>query len=191
MKTNRGWHFVGDTLRDGSPIPPDGKWLTVEGELSICNRGLHLSRNPFDALQFAPGATLCLVEFKGVAEEQLDKLVCRSRKIIARMDATELCWYFARMSALSVSHLWADGDDADDLVLGWLLTGDESALASARERAWASAWASARESAWASAWASARESARESALASARESARESLKNEFTQLVYECFEDFL
>ena len=27
-KKMRGWHFVGKTLRDGSPVPKDGVWLT-------------------------------------------------------------------------------------------------------------------------------------------------------------------
>ena len=27
MKKNLAWHFVGDRLRDGRPVPKDGEWL--------------------------------------------------------------------------------------------------------------------------------------------------------------------
>ena len=64
-KTVRAWHFVGDTLRDGSPIPADGVCLEYKGALRMCESGLHASRHPFDALQYAPGNALCLVECGG------------------------------------------------------------------------------------------------------------------------------
>lgn len=50
------WHFVGETLRDGRPVPPDGEWLTHDGVCVLCESGLHASRDPFDALYHAPGA---------------------------------------------------------------------------------------------------------------------------------------
>ena len=199
------WHFVGATLRDGSPIPADGKWLEFKGPLEMCHSGLHASRNPFDALQYAPGATLCLVAVEGIGEEQeqADKLVCSRRKIIARMDATELLRYFARMQALSVSSLWADSDDPKDVVLAWLLTGDDAAwdaaLAAARDASWAAArdaaWDAARDAAWDAArdasLAAARDASWDAARDAAWDAAWDAAKNEFTQLVYECFEDFL
>ena len=121
----KAWHFVSDTLRDGSPIPKDGVWLKHTGKVVMCESGLHASLNPFDALQYAPGNTLCLVEVRGIVQKDADKLVCRERKIIARMDATELCRYFARMKAVSVIHLW----DAPDVVCDYLMTGDEASRA--------------------------------------------------------------
>ncbi len=202
-----GWHFVGETLRDGSPIPPDGEWLEYKGEVRMCEIGLHFSDTPAQALEYAPGPILCYVELENIVQRDNDKGVCSRRKIIARMDATEACRYTARMNALSVSHLWADKDDPNDVVLDWLLTGDESARASARASAWESAresawesaresaWASARASTWESAWASARastwESARASAWESAWESARESARERFNDMIYECFEDLM
>ena len=185
LPKNYAWHFVGKTLRDGSPIPPDGEWLTFAGECIMCQSGLHASRNPFDALQYTPGNTLCLVEVADIVEEQSDKLVCRKRKIIARMDATELCQYFARYAALSVVHLW----DAPDGVLDFLMTGKNAA-----EAAWAAAGAAraagAAETAWAAAWAAAR-AAGAAIDASAADSTWAALRNEFTQLVYESFEEYL
>ena len=154
----KAWHFTGKTLRDGSPIPRVGKWLHYPGKLVMCESGLHYSPTPFDALQYAPGAMLHYVEIKGDVIEQSDKGCGHYRRIIASMDATELCRYFARGRALSVIHLW----DAPDVVCDYLMTGDEEMRAAAR--------AAARD-------------ARAAALAAAR--------NDFNQLVYECFEDFL
>ena len=145
----KAWHFVGDTLRDGSPIPKDGELLKFYGDIKICERGLHASKQPFDALQYAPGATLCYVSCGGNFMHQNDKFVCTERTIIARMDATELLRYFARMQAVSCLENWEKEPDA--IILDWLMTGDEAA----RSAAWSAA------------------------------------RNEFNQLVYECFEDFL
>ena len=65
MKRNLAWHFVAATLRDERPVPADGVWLEHEGKLKMCESGLHFSRQPFDALSYAPGDTLCLVEIGG------------------------------------------------------------------------------------------------------------------------------
>lgn len=139
MNTKIAYHFVGETLRDGRPIPADGEWLEHDGEIEICMSGLHASSHPFDALEYAPGNTLCLVEVDGDISEQEDKLVCRRRRIIARIDAEPLLREFARWCALQVIDLW----DAPDVVRQYLTTGNESlraeawdALAAARAAVW-------------------------------------------------------
>jgi hypothetical protein len=205
------WHFVAETLRDGSPIPKDGVWLEHKGPVVICESGLHASRDPFDALQYAPGSTLCLVNVDGIEYEQEDKLVCRRRKIVARMDATEMLRYFSRMQALSVIHLW----EAPDVVLDYLMTGDEeiraaawaaaraaasdaaraaasdAAWAAARDAAWAAARDAARDAAWAAArdaaWAAASDAARDAARAAAWDAARDAARKDFNELARECF----
>jgi len=176
MKKNLAWHFVGDKLRDGRPVPADGVWLEHTGELKMCVSGLHWSREPFDALQYAPGETLCLVEIGGEIVEPKtgelnDKGISTRRKIIARMDATELLRYFARMQALSVIHLNEDLCNSE-AVCDYLMTGDESLRAAARAAAEASAWAAARGAAGAVAWDAAWDAARDAAEASARAAAR-------------------
>src|SRR4026209_1759419 len=85
----RAWHFVGPKLRDGSPIPKDGEWLTYTSPLIMCESGLHASKEPFNALQYAPGNTLCLVDCAGKVIKGGDKLVCSRRRIVARMDFEE------------------------------------------------------------------------------------------------------
>ena len=153
------YHFVGATLRDGRAVPRDGAWLVHDGAVKMCESGLHASRHPFDALQYAPGPILCLVECEDTVAEDNDKLVCRRRRILRRHDMMEYLRWFARSQALSVMHLW----DAPDVVLEWLMTGDESlraaagdaAMAAARADARADAWAAAMAAAWAAAWAAA------------------------------------
>lgn len=153
------YHFVGATLRDGRPIPADGEWLEHDGPLEMCASGLHASLHPYDALKYAPGNTLCLVECEGDVEHQDGKLVCRRRKIIARIDAEPLLREYARWCALQVVELW----DAPEVVRQYLTTGSESlraaawaaARAAAGDAAWAAAWAAARDAAWATAWATA------------------------------------
>jgi hypothetical protein len=176
----RAWHFVGKALRDGRPVPADGEWLAHDGPLVLCESGLHFSVHPFDALTYAPGETLCLVECDGDVTQEGDKGVCRRRRIVARMDATELLRYFARMQALSVIHLWAD---PPDVVLDYLMTGDEvlgaaasdAAMAAASAAAWAAAraaaWAAANAAAWAAARAAARAAASDAASAAANAAA--------------------
>ena len=99
-KMVKAWHFVGDTLRDGRPVPPDGETLRHDGDIIICKHGLHASLSAFDALLYAPGNILCLVECAGDITYGDDKLVCSERTIIARKDIEPLLWAFARQQAL-------------------------------------------------------------------------------------------
>ena len=133
---NLAYWFFGDTLRDGSPVPPDGEWLEVTGPLIICEHGLHASLHPFDALKYAPGNNLALVEIDGDILSQDDKVCARRRRIIRRIDATDMLRLFARQCALDVIHLW----DAPPVVQQYLETGDETLRAAARA-AWDAAWA--------------------------------------------------
>ncbi|SDQ43124.1 hypothetical protein SAMN05216569_1098 [Pseudoxanthomonas sp. CF125] len=161
---NLAYHFVADTLRDGTPIPANGEWLEHTGPLQLCSSGLHASTHPFDALQYAPGNTLCLVELGGEIKTGDDKVVATRRKIIKRIDAEPLMREFARWSALQVIELW----DAPDVVRQYLTTGDESL----RDAAWDAARAAARDAAGAAAWDAARAAARAAAWDAARDAAR-------------------
>jgi hypothetical protein len=167
------WHFVGKTLRDGSRIPRDGKLLIFKDAPIMCSKGYHASICPFDALQYAPGPILCRVECGGTLIRENDKLVCTERRILARIDATEMLRYYARQEALSVIHLWK----APQVVLYYLMTGHENirdaawvaargaASGAARVAAWDAAWDAARDAAWAAAraaaWGAAREAAKD------------------------------
>lgn len=181
-ETIKAWHFVADTLRDGRPVPKDGVWLRHEGRIKICASGLHASLRPWDALKHTPGATLCYVECRGDVQQQSDKLACRERRIIMRADVTETLRYFARMQALSAINLWPSAPP--DVVLDYLMTGDESlrrasldasraatnaaANAASRVASRAAARAAAWDAAWDAAWAAARAAASAASRAAAR-----------------------
>ena len=140
----KAWHFVGDTLRGGSPIPADGELLHHTGSVAICRSGLHASERIIDALTYAPGNIICRVECGGIVDTQSDKLVCRERTILWRIDGEELVREFARKCALDVIHLW----DAPQIVIDFLQTGDPKLQAAAEDAAWA-AGAAAGDAAWA------------------------------------------
>lgn len=214
--TIEAWHFVGNTLRDGRPIPADGEWLVYHGPIETCLTGLYASRRPWHALRYAPGPILCRVECDDVVAELDDKLVCRRRRIIARADVTETLRYFARMQALSVIHL---ANDPPDVLLDYLMTGDEAlrdaawnaswdaaqivarastqgpASASAHDATWAAALAASHDTAWDAAQVAAQTSAQASARATAQVAARDAVRNaafrtagiEFDALIFEQF----
>ena len=151
------WHFCAHTLRDGRPIPPDGEWLVHDGDVIPCKSGLHASIRLIDALEYAPGSTLCRVILRGdIQQHNNDKIVGRERQIVWRIDATAVLREFARKCALDVIHLW----EAPDVVRKYLETGDESLRAAAwdaardaaRDAVSAAARDAARAAAWAAAW---------------------------------------
>ena len=163
----KAYHFVGDTLRDGRPVPPDGEWLEHGGEIEMCASGLHASLRPWDALQYAPGPVLCEVEVDGDISHDTDKLVARRRRIIRRVDLTPTLRAFARDEAARVLYLW----DAPEVVRQYLTTGDESLRAAASAAAWYAAGVAVLDAASAAAWAAASAAAWDAASAAARAAA--------------------
>jgi hypothetical protein len=143
MAPIKAYWFFGDTLRDGGPIPANGEWLEYSGKLILCKSGLHASECPFSALKYAPGPNMAMVDIDGEIVRGDDKLCASRRRIIARFDASDFLWEFARKQALSVIHLW----DAPQIVREYLETGDESAMAAARDAAMDAAWDAARDAA--------------------------------------------
>src|SRR5690606_22275637 len=131
------WHFVGAALRDGRAVPPDGEWLVHEGDVEMCISGLHASRKVIDALNYAPGSTICRVVVADVVIDECHKLVARRRAILWRVDTDDLLRKFARQAALSVIHLW----DAPEVVRRYLETGDETLKDAARAVASDAVWA--------------------------------------------------
>ena len=205
----RAWHFLaqGSVMRDGRKAPRDGVKLVHRGEVIPCESGLHASEHPMDALNYAPGPVLCLVECGGTIRahgDPEDKIACSERTIIARMDATPLLREFARMQALKVAHLL---DNPPDVVVDYLATGGDSIRAAARDAARAAAWdaarAAARVAAWAAAWDAARAAAWDAARAAARDAARaaardaaraaawDAARSDLQSLIHQAFEDWL
>ena len=142
MKTKLGWHFTGATLRDGSAIPPVGEWLVHEGPIVPCDSGLHMSEEPWDALQNAPGNHLHRVELRGELQphgDPIDKWVGRERRILKSLDCEYFLRRYAKDQALIVAHRW----DMPDIVREYLEGDDESLRAEAENvarTAWSEAW---------------------------------------------------
>lgn len=62
------WHFLADDrrLRFGDhELVEAGKTYTAKGRLAMCSNGMHASERALDALQYAPGATVCRVRLSG------------------------------------------------------------------------------------------------------------------------------
>ena len=136
----KAWHFVNNTLRDGRPIPPDGVKLIHDGDLVMCESGLHASKNILDALKYAPGNVVCRVEVGGKIIKGDDKLVCSERTILWRVDAEDVLRKFARLCALDVINLW----NAPAVVVDYLKTGNNEIRDAAMAAAMAAARAAAR-----------------------------------------------
>ena len=119
-----GWWFSRDNFLphgDGRPVVV-GKTLTVKPPLEMCRHGLHFSRTVLEALQYAPGPILHMVRGSGEILSRSDKFCAEQRMEIARIDATDLLYGFARKCVWDVIHLWP----APKVVKQYLKTGNES-----------------------------------------------------------------
>ena len=142
----KAWHFVGDTLRNGGPIPADGELLAYNGNIKMCESGLHASIRLIDALKYAPGSTICRVDCDTIMEKGNDKLVCGYRTILWRVGGEELLRKFARLCALDVVDAW----DCPSIVLQWLrgdFAAESAAWSAAKSAAESAAWSAAKSAA--------------------------------------------
>ena len=104
MKPITAYHFLAHGGRLRHPV--NGHTYVVAGlalhedEIQLCVRGLHASIKPIDALQYAPGPCLTLVECSGDVLCEEDKIVCTDRKVIAGpVDVTDIIVRFAQWCA--------------------------------------------------------------------------------------------
>jgi hypothetical protein len=92
----------------------------VKGELKLCKKGLHASKNILDALNFAPSSYIWRVELSGEIIEDDNKLCASERKYLWGFSASKVLEEFSRWCALEVVHLWK----APEVVIKYLKTGD-------------------------------------------------------------------
>lgn len=94
----RAWHFTTHphVMRDGTPWRV-GEWEEYDGELVMCQRGLHASRCILDALAYGPGTVLRRVEIAGNVYYDYDKLVCSRRRALWAYDVTAVIKRFIKM----------------------------------------------------------------------------------------------
>lgn len=200
MKSVTGWWFAPE---DNKLANGDGRVIKVgvthkiKGEIVPCQRGLHLSKRPIDALMYAPGPVIYKVRGMGIVVPHgnpIDKYACSERIYLAGgVDCTDLLRRFARLCALDVIHLWS----APDIVVRYLKTGDESlrdaawyaasdaARDAARDAAWYATWAAAKDAAWYAAWAAARAAARDAARDAALDKANRRLTRMLNKVIKE------
>ncbi len=186
--TRMGWHFVGDRLRDGRPIPADGDVLRHDGPVVICESGLHASERIIDALRFAPGNTICRVEMRDVVASQDDKFVARERVILWRVDGEDVLREFARTVALELLHEWATDDTPDiDTVVEYLLTGDTSLRSAAHWAAHSAAYSAVRSAAYSAA----HSAVRSAAYSAVRSAAYSAVRSAVRSAAYSAANDLL
>lgn len=114
MKTVRAYHFLREDMAAGYGTEP--AWTVGEtrslkgGSIIPCRRGYHASPTPFDAIRYAPGSMLCLVELSGktIFEDgsPVDKFAARHRTLIAAKDVSRELRLFAADCAEHVLHLF-------------------------------------------------------------------------------------
>ena len=179
----RAYHFLKDDMTAGNGTEPawaEGEERTLPDgiELVICEVGYHSSPTPFDALQYARGSVLCLVEIGDPTDSQPDKYVSRSRKLIRAVRIDRQLREFACDVAEEALNLEVQrGRTVDERscaaieVVRRFAQGSASSeeLAAARD----AAWDAARDAAWAAARDAARAAARDAAWDAARAAARD------------------
>lgn len=99
-----GWHFAGQTLRDGRPLPKRGEVLVHDGPVVPCESGYHLSESPLDALRYAPGCMVARVRGSSTCVphgDPVDKWACRRREALTEyVDVRAVLVEWARRVAL-------------------------------------------------------------------------------------------
>ena len=92
------YHFLKANMTSGEGDEPPwkvGEHRQMDGEIALCERGYHGSLHPYDALQYAPGPVLCLVELTGVIIEDTDKVVAQGRRLLQAVNIERELWDFA------------------------------------------------------------------------------------------------
>jgi hypothetical protein len=201
MKKIIAWHFMKDkngkpVLRNGTPCPKVGETLRYYGPVNLCSSGYHASKRLIDAIGYAPGPWLALVEVSGDIQEGNDKLVASSRGILAVANVERELHEFAvscavralekqnltderLYQAIDIKLAWLDGiasdDDLDAARAVAQAAARDAAQAAAVPVAWdaaqAAAGPAARDAAWDAAWDAARDAVGPVAWDAARDAA--------------------
>ena len=147
----KAFYFADDSrkLRYGDNRPIEvGTTHTVEGTPKLCSNGLHASVNILDAVSYAPGHHLYLVELSGEMDVGDGKVSAQSRTYIAYYNAEELLREFARKQALiNIEKIKPYTTEEEySLIIRYLETGCEQDRSAARS-AWSAAGSAAESAA--------------------------------------------
>jgi len=186
----KAWYFADNNRKlrygDNRPIVI-GETHTVDCNPILCKQGLHGSVSIMDALSYAPGPVLYLVDINGDIDVGEDKICGSSRTYLMGFDASDMLFEAARMFALVNIENIKPYTNKYDLIVEYLKTGNSdlrsAAESAARSAAISAAWSAAESAAWSTA-----ESTAWSAAESAARSAARSAQNKImVDLVYKYF----
>ena len=162
----RAYHFLKEGMTGGYGNEPPwtvGERREVKGKLSLCQWGYHYGFTPNDALDYASGPILCLVEVQKRGPKDGTKGCSRSRKLLKAVNVERIFHELACDIAEDVLPIFEEkhpGDKRPRLAIEakrkWL-NGEitEEALTAAREAAGAAAKAAVGAAAWSAARAAA------------------------------------
>lgn len=162
------WHFLANNgrMRDGTPVEV-GRTYRGGRSLVLCKKGLHASVRALDALKYAPGSIVCLVECGGKIIHGSDKLVCSERRVLSMASVVRELNLFAcdaaesvqsgdadprSLAAIRAKRAWIEGQISD----GALYDAIDAAWEAAEEDGWTYESAAA----WAASWRTSSSSAR-------------------------------
>ena len=148
-----------------------GETLVYPGKPELCKAGFHASERIIDALRYAPGPVLCVVELGGEIIHGEDKAVAQERTVSWMEDISPTLHEFAcqvaeealkehgvtderSWKAIEVKRLWLKGEATDEELKDAWAAADAAASAArsaAADAAWSAAWSAARSAAYA-AW---------------------------------------
>lgn len=93
------WHVTDECQRDGKPLSAIGVEQRYDAAIVPYKTGLYASRRLLDALPYGTGSVVTQVSVASIEQEWEDKLVCRSRTALWRVDAEQAFRTFARQCA--------------------------------------------------------------------------------------------
>ena len=187
------YRFVTEDLRSENGVMQwsIGEWRRVEGELSLCNNGLHACREPMQSLSYVFGERWFSAEARGEILEEGDKFCAREMRLVKEIPimvihqwAVDCAYrvlsvyeekYPGEMSprlALEARQAWID-NPCPETAAANAATNDAAwdVGSAARDAAWDAAWAAARDAASAAARDAIRDAAWIAASATARATA--------------------
>ena len=71
-----------------------GEWVTVEGPIEICRRGIHLTLNP----KVWKGEKVLIAETPQILARKDDKVVCSKARLVLQLSNAELRAYYAAIA---------------------------------------------------------------------------------------------
>jgi hypothetical protein len=178
----KAWHFLraGNRTGAGNLLVQVGETMYVPPPVKMCRHGLHFSIKALDALNYASGSIIQLVEVPDDSELGNDKGIAVSRKCLWLYDAANLLHEFSCQcaeSALMIANVEDERSwDAIRAKREWLAGRiTDAELDAARAAARDAARDAARAAAWSAALAAARDAARDAARAAAWSAARDDM----------------